>query len=117
MSDYGEYLKDVARVQKSHAQNAFVEFKPGVYRHYKGGLYYAFFLTEDSNNGPDGAESTQELEVVYMALDGMKAGQRCNRKLKQWNETVIVKESRPADIDDNETTVDVEYPRFKWVRS
>lgn len=84
-------------------------FKPGVYRHYKGALYFALFLTEDSNNGPNGEQSSQEPEVVYIALEGEKAGQRCNRKLLQWSELVPVLDIRAPD---GRSMV----PRFEWVR-
>lgn len=100
------------------------QFRPGVYRHYKGGRYLALFLTEDSNNRkiscdeahpnldvyhPDEAhvgESTQEPEVIYIHLDGPRAGQRCNRKLKQWCEQVVSLERVPGDRQ--------MVPRFTW---
>jgi hypothetical protein len=85
-------------------------FNPGVYRHHKGALYYAMFLTEDSNNAPDGGQSSQEPEVIYIALEGPKAGQRCNRKLSQWNEKVEVWDHQ------RKASEPVKVPRFEWVR-
>lgn len=69
------------------------DFKPGVYKHYKGGLYRALFLAQDSTNvdlgDPTGQlESTQELCVVYVALDGAHAGQINVRTLAQWHDLI-----------------------------
>lgn len=86
-------------------------FKPGIYRHYKGALYLALFLTEDSNNGPNGEQSSQEPEVVYIALEGPKAGQHCNRKLRQWLEQVKVSGWSSEKGDWTKLV-----PRFEWVR-
>jgi hypothetical protein len=94
-----------------------VGFNPGVYRHYKGALYYAMFLTEDSNNRTithsdhtETFQSTQEPEVIYIALEGPKAGQRCNRKLSQWNEKVKIWDTQMRASEP------VYVPRFEWVR-
>jgi hypothetical protein len=82
-------------------------FKPGVYRHWKGPLYRALFLSQDSNNGPSGA-SSQEPEVIYVSLnEGTRQGQVNNRWLWQWCEIV------PAVDDWKERT---HVPRFEWIR-
>ena len=54
------------------------EFKPGHYRHFKGGEYEALYLAKDSE--------TQEPMVVYRALYG--AHLVWVRPLSMWNETV-----------------------------
>jgi hypothetical protein len=69
------------------------EFRPGVYRHYKGDLYCALFLVQDSTNRDCGdlagaQQSSEEPCVVYVALSGEHAGNKCVRTLDQWNEWV-----------------------------
>ncbi len=62
---------------------------PGLYRHYKGGLYRVLFVAQDSTNDSDG-ESTQEPVVVYISLTGPKAGTICVRTEDQFSESVLV---------------------------
>ena len=49
------------------------DFKPGLYRHYKGGLYRALFLATD--------EATKQPHVVYVALSD---GSLWTRSLQDW---------------------------------
>jgi len=67
------------------------EWKPGIYRHYKGKLYEALFLARHSE--------TEELMVVYRALYG--DGGYWVRPYAMWSETVTV-DGRPV-------------PRFEYV--
>jgi hypothetical protein len=65
-------------------------FRPGVYEHYKGGLYRALFLAKNST---DGVGIGGEPWVVYICLSPppnhpARPGQVCTRSLKQWNESV-----------------------------
>ena len=53
-------------------------FRPGRYRHFKGGEYRALFVAKNSE--------TLEPEVVYQALYG--EGGYWVRPLSMWNETV-----------------------------
>lgn len=57
-----------------------MEFKEGIYRHFKGNLYKALFLANDS-------ETTEKM-VVYQALYGEK--EIWVRPLKMWNENVTL---------------------------
>lgn len=54
------------------------EFRPGVYRHFKGNLYQLLFLAKDS-------ESQEEL-VVYQALHGERG--YWVRPARMWNEEI-----------------------------
>jgi hypothetical protein len=63
------------------------DFKLGIYRHWKGGMYLARELVEDSNNNADG-ESTQEPTVIYTSLSGLHPGRTYSRWLHQWNDFV-----------------------------
>lgn len=54
------------------------DFRPGRYRHFKGGEYRALFVAKNSE--------TLEPEVVYQALYG--EGGYWVRPLAMWNETV-----------------------------
>ncbi|NLM83087.1 MAG: DUF1653 domain-containing protein [Clostridiales bacterium] len=56
------------------------EWKPGIYRHYKGNLYEALMLARHSE--------TEELMVVYRALYG--DGGVWVRPYSMWAETVTV---------------------------
>lgn len=67
-------------------------FKPGIYKHYKGDLYHALFVGRHS-------EARDEEFVVYKSL---KTGDVWLRPLKMFIEDVNVS---------GETQ-----PRFKWVR-
>lgn len=64
---------------------------PGMYRHYKGGLYRVLLLAQDSTNRADvrGGElvvdSTEAPVVVYISLE---TGNVCVRDLRQWSEWV-----------------------------
>lgn len=81
------------------------KFKPGLYRHWKGGLYRALFLAQDSTNRyPGKAGSSEEPMVVYMSLDD--PGNLCVRTLAQWNE--VVDRMKPVYGD-------AKVLRFKWV--
>ena len=63
---------------KSIVTNAAPDFRPGRYRHFKGGEYRALFVAKNSE--------TLEPEVVYQALYG--EGGYWVRPLAMWNETV-----------------------------
>lgn len=67
------------------------EWKPRIYRHYKGNLYEALMLARHSE--------TEELMVVYRALYG--DGGYWVRPYAMWSETVTV-DGRPV-------------PRFEYV--
>ena len=56
-----------------------MEFKEGIYRHFKGNLYKALFLANDS-------ETTEKM-VVYQALYGEK--EIWVRPASMWNETIL----------------------------
>lgn len=106
-------------------------FRPGVYRHWKGPLYRALFLAQDSTNRPppsgslDPAHetSTREPMVVYVSLGGECAGNVCVRSLEQWNETVKVPSicatrelsSRTCELGTNSCIVHHVAQRFTWV--
>lgn len=49
------------------------EILPGLYRHYKGGLYLVLFTAETHNHNGD-------IDVIYISL---KHGKACTRPLKQ----------------------------------
>ena len=53
-------------------------FKPGIYKHFKGGMYEAFFVARSS-------EAREEEFVVYKSLD---KGLMWVRPLTMWNEHV-----------------------------
>ena len=55
-----------------------MEFKPGIYRHFKGNEYRALFIAKNSE--------TCEPEVVYQALYG--EGEYWVRPLTMWTEIV-----------------------------
>ena len=87
-------------------------FRPGVYRHWKGALYRALFLGQDSTNR-DGKESTEEPTVAYVALsDGTgHQGNICFRELWQWMEPVMI------SVKGTESMLNgprVSVPRFLW---
>ena len=54
------------------------EFRPGIYRHFKGNLYRLLYLAKDSE--------TQEDLVVYQALYGERG--YWVRPAKMWNEEI-----------------------------
>ena len=54
------------------------ELKPGVYRHFKGGIYELLFIARHS-------ESEEEM-VIYKSV---KDGRYWARPARMWNETVI----------------------------
>lgn len=88
-----------------------MSFKPGVYRHYRGGLYRALFLVQDATKYDlgdlDGKHrATDALCVVYVVLDGPRAGTVCVRTLEQWDELV----SPPGALHDT-----LYVPRFTFV--
>lgn len=67
-------------------------FRPGIYRHYKGGLYHALLVGRSS-------EAREEESVVYRSLE---KGSVWIRPLAMFLEDV--------------KTADYEGPRFAWVR-
>lgn len=60
--------------------SALDEFRPGVYRHYKGQYYLALGLAR--------ADETDEVVVVYTRLYPRAGLPMSTRLLKIWNETV-----------------------------
>ena len=56
------------------------DFKPGVYRHYKGNYYLALGLARE--------DETNETVVVYTRLYPREGLPMSTRKLSVWNETV-----------------------------
>lgn len=88
-------------------------FKPGIYRHWKGPLYRALFLAQESTNRvishrTDATESTEEPLVVYVSLE---SGNVCVRSLEQWNELV------PNPGYDTSKLGRPTVPRFEFVES
>ena len=55
-----------------------MEITPGLYRHFKGGLYLVLHLEID--------EETLEQRVCYICL---KTGKVWSRKASKWNESVL----------------------------
>ncbi len=94
-------------------ENEVAAFKPGIYRHWKGGLYRALFLAEDSTNregpitthAPGQLESSQEPIVIYISLTN---GKPFVRSLAQWNELV------PCRPDLERAVWEKMRPRFEW---
>jgi len=74
------------------------DFRPGVYMHWKGSKYRALFLAQDSTNRADSGGSTEEPVVVYISLEGARAGNVCVRNLQQFMEHV-----------------EAGGPRFRWI--
>lgn len=62
------------------------DFRPGVYRHYKGKHYLALGLARE--------DETEELVVVYTRLYERAGLPMSTRKLRVWNESVAT-ESGP----------------------
>ena len=58
------------------------DFKPGVYRHYKGQHYLALGLARE--------DETNETVVVYTRLYPRDGLPMSTRRLSVWNESVIV---------------------------
>jgi len=69
------------------------DFRPGVYRHYKGNHYLALGLARE--------DETEEIVVVYTRLYARAGLPMSTRRLRVWNESVIVE--------------GVAQPRFTWV--
>jgi len=70
------------------------DFRPGVYRHYKGNYYLALGLAR--------ADETDEIVVVYTRLYAREGLPMSTRKLAIWNEVV--------------TTADgSQQPRFRYI--
>ena len=68
---------------------------PGVYRHYKGGLYRFLFTATE--------EATKKLVVVYLSLE---SGRIWTRPAESWVETVTVEGKKVRrfqrmDVDDD----------------
>lgn len=90
------------------------DFRPGIYQHWKGHLYRALFLAQDSTNRPSSppewsevpgvrvTESSDEPMVIYISLNEPHSGNVCARELWQWNELVKWPENK-------------EWPRFRWM--
>lgn len=62
------------------------EFRPGVYRHYKGPHYLALGLARE--------DETDELVVVYVRLYAREGVPMSTRKLRIWSEIVTNAEGR-----------------------
>ena len=58
------------------------DFRPGVYRHYKGNYYLALGLAR--------ADETDEIVVVYTRLYAREGLPMSTRKLAIWNEVVTM---------------------------
>ncbi|MDM4772686.1 DUF1653 domain-containing protein [Solimonas sp. SE-A11] len=58
------------------------DFRPGVYRHYKGNYYLALGLARE--------DETNETVVVYTRLYPREGLPMSTRKLRVWNETLVV---------------------------
>jgi hypothetical protein len=56
------------------------DFRPGVYRHYKGAQYLALGLARE--------DETEELVVVYVRLYAREGMPMSTRRLSVWNEQV-----------------------------
>jgi len=88
-------------------------FQPGVYKHYRGGLYRALFLACD--------HETQELVVVYVPLQPHDPSQPQIRPLAtpgkdSWTDKVKGKLRELPDGPDGIARYDVpRVPRFKRV--
>jgi hypothetical protein len=76
------------------------EFKPGLYRHYKGMLYRALFLASH--------HETNHAYVVYVPLDYPNTGVRV-REIGDWNATILV--PNPAE----QPPAFLQKPRFEWI--
>ena len=63
------------------------DFKPGIYKHFKGNYYKALYLANDSE--------TCEKVVVYQALYGEK--ELWVRPLKEWQEIVTLPNGEKVD--------------------
>lgn len=57
------------------------EFKPGVYRHYKGNHYLALGLARE--------DETEALVVVYIRLYARDGLPMSTRKFSNWNERAV----------------------------
>lgn len=64
------------------------DFRPGVYRHYKGAHYLALGLARE--------DETEELVVVYVRLYARAGMPMSTRKLRIWAETVTGADGRPV---------------------
>ena len=71
------------------------DFRPGVYRHYKGNYYLALGLARE--------DETNETVVVYTRLYPREGLPMSTRKLGVWNEQVVV---NPGEVPQ---------PRFAFV--
>ncbi len=71
------------------------DFRPGVYRHYKGQHYLALGLARE--------DETDEVVVVYARLYARAGLPMSTRRLSVWNETVQV-DGQPEPV-----------PRFSYV--
>lgn len=58
------------------------DFRPGVYRHYKGNYYLALGLARE--------DETDEAVVVYTRLYPREGLPMSTRRLSVWNEQVVV---------------------------
>ena len=62
------------------------DFRPGVYRHYKGNFYLALGLARE--------DETDETVVVYTRLYPREGLPMSTRRLRVWNETVTLADGR-----------------------
>lgn len=58
------------------------DFRPGVYRHYKGNHYLALGLARE--------DETEEMVVVYVRLYAREGLPMSTRRLHLWNQSVSV---------------------------
>ncbi len=85
------------------------DFRPGLYQHWKGHLYRALFLAQDSTNRDEhDEESSEEPVVVYVSLSEPHQGNICVRELWQW-EQFITWDLKPPSYPNQFA------PRFDWV--
>lgn len=70
------------------------DFRPGVYRHYKGNYYLALGLARE--------DETDEIVVVYTRLYAREGLPMSTRRLSVWNEIVALPDAQAQ-------------PRFSYV--
>lgn len=77
-------LVETPIAQEKHVASDNLDFKPGLYKHYKGGLYQALTLAGSSDD-----ETSGVLMVVYVCLYTYKGGPFVRvRSLRSWNHVV-----------------------------
>lgn len=89
------------------------DFKPGIYRHYKGRLYEADHLMRDANDA-----SRIGVHYIGLELDGAKDGPRhLVRTWEDWNANVH-EDGTTCENYDNENCLDMAgkvKPRFHYL--